>query len=243
MKLLNIDQNAKTKKGQKKGFMTAILYLAPANQSGINVCPNASEGCKTACLYTAGMGVFENVKKARIAKTQLLFSNKAFFIDSLKTEITSAIKKAEKKGLELVVRLNGTSDLPWENFGIMEAFPNTQFYDYSKSPFRMNKFLGGGMPKNYHLTFSLSETNLPLAMAVLKQGGNVAMVFGTKDVKQFPKTHMGFKVVNGDENDLRFKDPKNVIVALKMKGKAIYDETGFVQRCGNMEEAKLVGNA
>ena len=240
MKLLNIDQNAKTKKGQKKGFMTAILYLAPANQSGINVCPHASPGCAAACLYTAGMGIFENVKKARIAKTQALFANKHFFIDTLKTEITAAIKKAEKKGLELVVRLNGTSDLPWETLFPMNEFPNTKFYDYTKNPFRMNKFLGGSMPKNYHLTFSLSETNMPIAKQVLAKGGNVAMVFGTKDVKAFPKKHMGYKVVNGDENDLRFKDPKNVIVALKMKGKAIYDETGFVQPCGNMEEKTLM---
>ena len=243
MKLLNIDQNAKTKKGQKKGFMTAILYLAPANQSGINVCPNASAGCAAACLYTSGMGVFENVKNARIAKTQALFANKHLFIDTLKAEIKAAILKAEKKGLELVVRLNGTSDLPWETLFPMNEFPKTQFYDYTKSPFRMNKFLGGSMPKNYHLTFSLSETNMPLAMAVLKQGGNVAMVFGTKDVTKFPKKHMGFKVVNGDENDLRFKDPKNVIVGLKMKGKAIYYTTGFVQPCGDMEAMKLAVNA
>jgi hypothetical protein len=40
-KLLNIDNNAKTVKGQKYGFITAILYLAPSTQSGFNVCPQA----------------------------------------------------------------------------------------------------------------------------------------------------------------------------------------------------------
>jgi len=220
--------------------MTAILYLAPATQSGINVCPNASPGCAAACLYTSGMGIFENVKAARIAKTKALFENKALFIDTLKKEIRAAIVKAEKKGLELVVRLNGTSDLPWENLFPMGEFPKTKFYDYTKSPFRMNKYLGGSMPKNYSLTFSLSETNMPIAKQILEMGGNVAMVFGTKDVTKFPKKHMGHKVVNGDENDLRFKDPKGVIVALKMKGKAIYDETGFVQPCGDMEAKALL---
>ena len=46
-KLLNIDNNAKTIKGQKYGYKTAILYLAPSTLSGFNVCPMASNGCKT----------------------------------------------------------------------------------------------------------------------------------------------------------------------------------------------------
>ena len=52
-KLLNIDKNAKTIKGQAYGYMTAILYLAPSDLSGFNVCPMASKGCKSACLNTA----------------------------------------------------------------------------------------------------------------------------------------------------------------------------------------------
>lgn len=231
MELLNFDQNAKTVKGQKKGVLTGILYLAPASVSGINVCPNASEGCKSACLNTAGMGIFKPVQDARIRKTKALFADKAAFVAQLKKEIGFAMKRAAKKGMELAIRLNGTSDLPWENIFPMQEFPTLAFYDYTKSPLRMDKYLKGLMPKNYTLTFSLSETNMPIALTVLKQGGNVAMVFGTKDVKAFPKKHLGFRVINGDENDLRFKDPKNVIVALKMKGKAIYDESGFVQKC------------
>ena len=69
-KLLNIDNNAKTVKGQKAGYMTAILYLAPSTQSGFQVCPMASEGCKKACLYTAGHGAFNNVQQGRINKTR-----------------------------------------------------------------------------------------------------------------------------------------------------------------------------
>lgn len=238
MSLLNFDKNAKTVKGQKKGIMTGILYLAPANLSGVNVCPNASKGCKSACLNTSGMGVFKPVQDARIAKTKSLFADKKAFIEKLKTEIKFAMIRAEKKGMELAIRLNGTSDLAWETFFPMHEFPTVAFYDYTKNPFRMNKFLEGGMPKNYSLTFSLSESNMPIALAVLKKGGNVAMVFGTKDVTKFPKEYLGYKVVNGDEDDLRFKDKKNVIVGLRMKGKAIYDSTGFVQYCESFELAK-----
>ena len=69
-KLLNIDNNAKTVKGQKYGYMTAVLYLAPSNESGFNVCPMASQGCKKACLYTSGHGAFSNVQQGRINKTR-----------------------------------------------------------------------------------------------------------------------------------------------------------------------------
>ena len=229
--LLNFDQNAKTVKGQKRGVMTGILYLAPFNLSGVNVCAYASAGCAAACLNTAGMGVFNNVQKARIAKTKSLFENREAFVTLLKAEIWNAIGRAKKAGMELAIRLNGTSDLPWENMFPMGDFPTVKFYDYTKNPIRMKKFLDGGMPRNYSLTFSLSETNKPIAMQILKRGGTVAMVFATKDEKKLPKEYLGYKVVNGDEDDLRFKDKDNVIVALKMKGKAMYDTTGFVQPC------------
>lgn len=231
VELLNFDKNAKTVKGQKRGVMTGVLYLAPFKLSGVNVCPHASAGCAAACLNTAGRGVFNFVKKARLTKTKSLFNNREEFIALLKREINNAIVRANKVGAELAIRLNGTSDLPWENMFPMEEFPMVQFYDYTKNPLRMNKFLDGGMPSNYDLTFSLSETNKPIAVQILKRGGNVAMVFDTKDEKEFPKEYMGYKVVNGDKDDLRFKDKENVIVALKMKGRAIYDTTGFVQPC------------
>ena len=229
--LLNFDKNAKTVKGQKRGVMTGVLYLAPFNLSGVNVCPHASAGCAAACLNTAGMGIFKAVQKVRIDKTKALFADRNAFIMLLKAEIWNAMGRAKKAGMELAIRLNGTSDLPWENMFPMGDFPKVKFYDYTKNPIRMKKYLDGGMPNNYSLTFSLSETNKPIALQILKRGGNVAMVFATKDEKKLPKEYMGYKVVNGDRDDLRFKDKQNVIVGLKMKGKAMYDETGFVQPC------------
>ena len=78
-KLLNIDNNAKTVKGQKYGFITAILYLAPSTQSGFNVCPLASEGCKNACLYSAVMVLLivlnkvVSIKRGGIYKREKVF--------------------------------------------------------------------------------------------------------------------------------------------------------------------------
>ncbi len=228
-KYLNIDQNAKTVKGNKRGYITGVLYLAPSTESGTNVCPFASKGCSASCLYTAGMGIFKSVQKSRIAKTLRLFKDRVGFLAQIEKDIVGGIKRAKQEGKKFVVRLNGTSDLPVETWGFMDKFKDIQFYDYTKHPSRMRSFLEGRMPKNYHLTFSLSEDNESVAKEVLKHGGNVAVVFKTKDEKSLPKTFWDFKVINGDLDDLRFKDPKNVIVGLKMKGKAIHDISGFVK--------------
>ena len=157
--LLNIDNNAKTVKGQKKGYKTAILYLAPAEQSGFNVCPQASQGCKKACLFTAGRGAFNNVQQGRINKTRWFIQERETFIDQLDKEIIKHIKNSEKNGFIPCVRLNGTSDIPWENYGIIQKFPMVQFYDYTKVYKRALKFVQKEMPKNYHLTYSLNEDN------------------------------------------------------------------------------------
>ena len=228
-KILNF-QNAKTSKGEKRNYKTGIIYLAPNTIAGPNICPAATPACITACLYTAGRGVFTSTQKARIAKTKAFHADKAGFINRLEKEIKLAEKAAIKNGYSLTIRLNGTSDLAVEAWGLMEKFPNVQFYDYTKVPARMKKFLAGEMPANYHLTFSLSERNQEMAKGFLAQGGNVAVVFRKNIVEPFPATHWGVPVVDGDADDLRFLDPKGIIVGLRTKGKARKaDPSGFIQ--------------
>ena len=159
----------------------------------------------------------------------MFFKDKAVFLSQLIKEITAAIKSAEKQNLTAVFRLNLTSDLPWEKIklngkSVFDLFPQVTFYDYTKSPERMTAFLAGDMPKNYHLTFSKSETNGAIAESILKSGGNVAMVFR----KSLPTKWLGVDVINGDETDLRFLDGAGKIVGLVEKGKAKKDESGFV---------------
>lgn len=224
--LLGIGTDAKTVKGEKYGFLTGILYLAPANLSGFEVCPSRSPGCSEACLFTAGRGAYSNVRDARIGKTQLLFNDRSEFLRRLRHDVARLVKKADAEGKIPCIRLNGTSDLGWEGLArqIMAEFPNVQFYDYTKVKPRMLKFCQGKMPANYHLTFSRSETNWEDCKEVLKAGGNVAAVF----YKQLPKVYEGYTVVDGDLSDLRFLDSKNVIVGLKAKGKARHDDSNFV---------------
>lgn len=221
--------NTKIKKGEKLGFMTFGIHLAPAKLSGFNVCPSASNGCAAACLNTAGMGVFSNVQKSRIEKTKFLFKDSIGFLNQLYKEISAAIRKAEKQGMKACFRLNLTSDLSWERMTLngktlFEHFPQVNFYDYSKVVGRMSAFLAGEMPSNYHLTFSRSEKNDLQVKAILASGGNVAMVFR----KTLPEKFMNCKVVNGDESDLRFLDESGVIVGLVEKGLAKKDKSGFV---------------
>jgi len=231
MKLLN-SGNSKTIKGEELGYRTFGIHLAPSKLSGFNTCHWASKGCSMACLNTAGRGVMTSVQTARINKTKLLFQDRFFFMAKLYVEITEAVKSAEKEGVKPCFRLNLTSDIPWEakqfffaGKSIFDHFPDCSFYDYTKGSIRMHKFLDGKMPKNYFLTFSRSEvTSSDRMKRILDKGGNVAVVFRG----ELPTSYLGFPVVNGDANDLRFLDPKGVIVGLAEKGLAKKDESGFV---------------
>lgn len=235
-KLLSVAADAKTIKGEAKGYLTGVLYLAPHTISGYQVCPKASEGCKLGCLYTAGRGIYSNTQQSRIAKTKFFHENREAFIALLVENIEALIRKAGRMGLTPVVRLNGTSDLPWEKFAcirdgvkyasLMEAFPDLQFYDYTKILGRTKAL---SLP-NYSLTFSLAEDNDKRARKALAEGYNVAAVLRLKRKDAKPATWSGFPVVNGDETDLRLLDPNGGhIIALFPKGKAANDSSGFVR--------------
>lgn len=217
--------NPKLMKGEKKGYLSFVLHLAPANLSGYETCPKRTAGCTAACLNTAGRGgIFKKgestnvIQQARIRKTKMFFEHRDEFLADLENDIRLGIKQAEKQGLIPAFRLNGTSDIAWEKYGIIDKFPNVQFYDYTKMRNRKVSHL-----KNYHLTFSKADGNDMDVRLAASNGMNVAVVF-----KNVPETFIGRTVINGDETDLRFLDPKNVVVGLKAKGKAKKDTSGFV---------------
>lgn len=230
MSLLTVG-NPKLMKGLKKGYLSSVLHFAPADLSGKEVCPKRTAGCTSACLNTAGRGgIFKKgestnvIQQARIRKTKAFFENRQQFLNDLVVDIKKTIKKAEKQDLIPVFRLNGTSDLSWEKYevvdgkNIFQLFPDVQFYDYTKVNNRKVKHI-----PNYHLTFSKADGNDMDVRIALSNGMNVAVVF-----KEVPTTYLGREVIDGDETDLRFLDKKNVIVGLKAKGKAKKDTTGFV---------------
>ena len=240
MRLLTIG-NPKVLKGMKQGYMTYILHLAPATLSGYNVCAKATAGCIAACLNTAGRGgmikkgeTTNAIQQARIRKTKFFFENRTEFMLQLVKDIELAIKQCVKKNLVPVFRLNGTSDLAWEKYevnrgdklyrNIFAAFSEVQFYDYTKILGRKVNGIA-----NYHLTFSEADDNALDTLNAIRAGMNVATVFGIKKNSPMPEMWNGMKVFNGDESDLRFLDPKGVVVGLYAKGKAKKDTSGFVK--------------
>jgi hypothetical protein len=217
----SVASSSKIAKGLKYNEMTYILYLAPASQSGYNVCPMSTEECRTACLTESGhnrIDVKKNaINKARIAKTKLFFEQREFFMGWLVTEIEKAKYQAESKGYKFSVRLNGTSDIEPTRFQhngkvLFELFDDVMFYDYTKvaKRFGLLQFY-----PNYDLTYSFSGHNMFQCLDLLNKGnGRVAMVF---EGKQLPKSFMGYKVIDGDEYDMRYLDEQGVIVGLKFK--------------------------
>jgi hypothetical protein len=239
-KLLGLDTNAKTVKGERYGVKTAILYLMPADQSGAQLCPMAELArCKAPCLFTAGRGAMSNVMLSRLRKTLYFLQHRELFMAQLAGEIAAYASKAKRQGFKLVVRLNGTSDIRWENIAmpghwglagdnIFRAFPAVQFYDYTKIANRRN------IPANYDLTFSYSGAPefAPFVDRAVANGERIAVVFRHRAIVDAMLANgerfLGLPVVDGDDSDIRHLDPRGAVVALYAKGKARQDTSGFV---------------
>lgn len=219
------NSNPKVLKNMKQGVMTSPLHLAPANLSGFNVCAGSSPGCVSACLHTAGNPVYMvNKAKARINKTRLYFEQREAFLCLLFEDIFWLSLRANKAGLDCGIRLNATSDIPWERV----KFKGESVIEYCNrlgvTPYDYTKIKKRAIDPQYNLTFSRTESNDLDCVEVLKAGGNVAVVFA----KGLPASWQGFPVINGDESDWRPGDERGVVVGLKAKGKARNDTSGFV---------------
>ena len=221
--------NPKISKSNKsgKGVFTIILMLAPAKNSGYQVCPFASPGCAKACLYKAGRGAMSTVERCRIDRTTQWFEERELFKARIVADVFRLIAVCKKYDLAPAVRMNGTSDIRWESVRpeLFDLFPNVQFYDYTKDHqrLRFNHYI----PDNYHLTFSRSEDNDEVCLQLLESArSNVAVVFhGDK----LPETWNGYPVYNADKDDLRFLDLQRwgAVAGLFAKGPARYDSSGF----------------
>lgn len=266
-KTLLSTKNSKTIKGEKFGYTTYIMYLAPhkQNSKGVNLCAKATKGCSEACLYKSGAARFTPVQEGKINKANYFVYNNKGFMDQLYNEIVSIVKKHNDvegdvklsfngsvlRHKKFAIRLNGTSDAPFENIkikdnkNIFELFPDIQFYDYTKLDQRFNNKI---LPSNYQLTFSRSEDNDAETLDILQRGYNVAVVFGIKDEADLPKTYLGYPVINGDESDLRFLDDENVVVGLKYKlmtgkgtkgmNKKMVDNNDFIVNVESLKEVE-----
>lgn len=223
--------NTKLAKSQKEGYRVIGISMSPHKMGGGNVCPHASPGCIASCLNTAGYGAYSNTQRGRLAKHIAFMTQRDKFIETVHQEIYFQNRTAKRYGQKLAVRLNVFSDIPWEKVApqLFKDFPDVIYYDYDKNPKRM-----GNTPDNYHLTFSRSETNYEDCIRILGEGHNVAVVFSSQYARSwgnsFPDRFFGTKkIIDGDVTDLRFLDPKGgYVIALRAKGRARHDTTGFV---------------
>src|SRR5499426_461730 len=226
--------NAKTRKGLKLADVdTLILHLAPANAAGLGtVCGSATPECIKLCLNTAGRGgimakgqTTNAILEARKRRTRAYFADPAAFMDRLSAEID----RATRRGRPFVVRVNGTSDLPKVALELASRHPDVTFYDYTKHarPWERQR-------ANYTLVFSRTEANDAACFEALAHGVNVAVVFDTKRGEALPATYYGVPVVDGDITDLRYLDPRGVVVGLRAKGRARTVWSGFVVRVADL---------
>ena len=229
--------NPKAAKAQAFGWLNAIHYMAPHKLAGVgNLCPDASNTFPLLCLgqYSGAAIYYPSVIQSRIAKARRFMKERAAYMRDMTSAISAAYRKAQREGLKLCVRPNGSTDLAWEGLkgdnglSLVAAFPFIQFTDYTKGFKRALAHASGKLPANYHLTFSHSETNAAQCLEILRAGGNVAVVFAGG----LPDSWNGFPVINGDLHDLRHLDPRGaVVVGLSPKGpKAKRDQSGFVVR-------------
>ena len=251
-RIFSVD-NSKSKKAQGYGYINAIHYMAPARLAGVgNLCAGSTVSCRENCLgwQSGHAGIVANdadinaTRASRIAKARrFMRERKAYMVDVVRSIelLEQRIAKARKRArngrftrkLKLCVRLNGSTDVPWEGVAcvrdgvtyrnIMSAFPHLVFVDYTKIASRLTRTL----PANYHLTLSRHEDNEAAVLDAVRAGHNAAVVFAGG----LPTTWHGLRVIDGDAHDLRHLDPRGVIVGLSPKGrKAQHDTTGFVVR-------------
>jgi len=220
----NVNSSSKIQKSDKVlNVDTYVMYLAPSNLSGHNVCAMATKECIAGCLNTSGRAKMDKSYKAmtnaRINKTKFFYDNRAEFNATLFNEVKLASNRTARKGKEFAVRLNGTSDLnpilfKQDGKNILEAFPNVQFYDYTKI---LNRIEVAKKNPNYDLTFSFTGYNWDDCKIALQNNVRVAVIFNVGRNQPLPETYNGVKVIDGDTYDYRPNDAKDVIVGLRWK--------------------------
>lgn len=216
-------QNANAKLSKSIGYYNAGISLAPASTSGYNLCVGATKQCKAACIAFTGRAEYlPLIHKSRINRAKLYIEDRKTFWELLEPELHMVDRKAKKLGVEVAFRPNIFSDQNWYKTlpNLFSTFPHWNFYSYTKVRGKVRQYMNGDLPDNYHVTYSWSERAKPDEVkSYLKEGINVAVPFYDKvEMKGvIPSEWNGYQVIDGDESDLRFLDPKGVIVGLKVK--------------------------
>jgi hypothetical protein len=238
--------NPKVDRGAaERGYLSAVLHLAPHTMAGVNVCAWATtgpDGCVAGCLNTAGRGGialdasgWNRIQAARIRRTAAYVLDPERFIADLRVDILNHARAAHDHNLRPALRLNGTSDIPWHRhhpdmvnwchgLGVV-------LYDYTKRP------KPDAADHGIDVTYSYPGGDGRAARRYLEGGHRVAVVFDTRKGDELPRKWYApwgdaYPVVDGDAHDLRFLDAGGVVVGLRAKGRLVGQvgtPRGFVQ--------------
>jgi len=227
--------NPKASKATAYGYLNAILYMAPKDSAGVGDLCVFSGACADICLGAhSGQASMRKddednaVTLARKARARAYMTERELFLRYVTEDVKRLQGIAERMGLKLCYRFNGSTDVGVPAW-LCAAFPDVTFIDYTKNPNKMAQYLAGRLPPNYFVTFSRDTHNERLAERFLGQGGNVAVVFGNGR----PDTWHGFAVIDGDKHDIRTPqmDGRGVVIGLTPKGaKARRETKGFIVR-------------
>lgn len=250
-------ENGKTKKSTGEGVHTKGLSLAPHSSNGLkgfDVCPRASAECRANCLGTEAGGnrqFPDTALSSKILKTHFIALHPHHAARLLDHEIGRHVKDAQKNGYKPGIRLNVTSDIPYEKFAkhLFDRHTSAQFYDYTKIHKRVMDQNSSNHPSNYHLTLSHTgtqheESNDQHAVNALNNGHVVAMVYqrGKNTINpthvEDVKTGKRWKVANGDDDDNTFdrkestgtSKEEGIVSGLKLKGVKNEDAGKFANK-------------
>jgi hypothetical protein len=222
-------QNAKILKSTKEGWITAGVHLLPNDLGGTNLCPYSTPTCRHICLHYTGRNmIFKRVTRARTRRTFLFNTHPEIFESRLHAALYETLRECKRKNFGLALRPNLTSDshklvkmfLRWKDNVSEHTEVPIRIYDYTKIPKAQ-----GWFPEDYVTVYSWGELTTEEVFYENIECRSVAAVFA----KGFPDRFKGYPVISGEDHDLRFLDARpGVIIAIKARGRAFQDTSGFV---------------
>jgi hypothetical protein len=197
------------------------LYLAPSTMvKGVNTC-RGSGACTEGCLAYSGRLSSTQSQNKQYLFTVALYHHTELFLLEIVQQLFRLAHNYSFDGVDLAIRLNSTSDLPFHTVIDMKTLVNDisnldHFYDYTKIPTRYKV-----QSDFYHLTYSYSELSND---KWLSRFDRVAVVVSYQDKKKLldkvnPLLLSSVKFTDGDSHDLRkFDDSKIVLLGVKKVG-------------------------